>query len=411
VARFVEYFEVGSNEKSKKDTKEEQIFTDLWLVFKDEGESLRHFLYSQNGPIIETSKEWSKMKSNGDDTYTVIRDIMYNVLNGLKQIHERGVTHRDIKPSNIVVRRSRSPTSRPMLKLVDFGSAMYSHKRRNNDNDNDDSNKREESFKSSTFFENMYGLDGPTTYDMTEKYMPLDLRIQTLLLKVSNGKNSRDDAFVPVVSDEMTTSIDMWSTGIVLLEMILGTDTPFQMNGKKRLKIKRRILKGYDQKIDTIPIEHLIDAVVLIEAAKEYCILPSRPSSSTVNNSSNSTGTMLQAWLDDIETAIRGNVGKGEKGSNDHDKKMWWDQIEPYLLRSEAEAGDQEECDENSLLNTLERHDPLHLGLSLIKEYEAKELIQLLQGLLHWNPQKRVTASEALSYPIFQGMTNEIVAK
>ena len=45
----------------------------------------------------------------------------------------------------------------------------------------------------------------------------------------------------------MTTSIDIWSAGIVLLEMILGTDTPFVDNagdsGRKRLKTKRKIIE------------------------------------------------------------------------------------------------------------------------------------------------------------------------
>ena len=55
-------------------------------------------------------------------------------------------------------------------------------------------------------------------------------------------------------------------------------------------------------------------------------------------------------------------------------------------------------------MRTLLRRDPLHLGLSLMKEYEAKEMVELLRGLLQWDPQQRVTADEALNYPIFQGM-------
>jgi serine/threonine protein kinase len=458
VARFVEHFEVGSgrgrgtgsgtgsgtgNHGNDKEQHQGQVFNDLWLVFHDEGESLRNFLYSQNGNVVQVSPQWSTMKKNGDDTFTVIRDIMYNVLNGLKQIHGRGVTHRDIKPSNIVVRKS-DPLSRPKLKLVDFGSSMHFHDRRHTPRDSKNKEK-EDAFKSSALFARMYGVDGPTTYDMTEKYMPLDLRIQTLLLlrsqaeegkknKNKHNKNQPGRAFVPVVGNAMTTSIDMWSAGIVLLEMILGTDTPFVDNdgdsGRKRLKTKRKIINKLNRMAlngtaatNNVPVEQLVDVIVLIEGAKEYCILPTRPTKPEEHGEHEASGrghrgsgTMLQKWLNGIKTAIVGDFEGQENantGSTPNTKgavqdDTWWDQIEPFVKLFDDVEGLKEECDDETILTALERRDPLHVGLSFMKDYEAKELIQLLRGLLAWDPNDRVSASEALGYPIFDSMEKQM---
>lgn len=49
----------------------------------------------------------------------VIVEMLYQCLQALSYLHERGVTHRDIKPDNIAM-QSRSPV---LVKLVDFGLA------------------------------------------------------------------------------------------------------------------------------------------------------------------------------------------------------------------------------------------------------------------------------------------------
>ena len=462
-ARFVEYFEVGTYRKDKNNKRDDaqQAFNDLWLVFHDEGESLRNFLYSnsQNGNLVQSSKEWLQMRTLGADTFTVIRDIMYNILNGLKQIHARGVTHRDIKPSNIVVRKASSRSSKVILKLVDFGSSLYSSLRRKIETKRKHDRRRKKEYKEGgeeegeedeeedgeqeQFKHVPYGDDGPTTYDMTPAYMPLDLRIQTLFLSQREGGES----FVPVASDAMTVQIDVWSAGIVLLEMVLGTDKPFAISGRRKMKLKRRIEKHRHQQQqqqqhnmkNTMPtVEQMVDVIALLEGAKEYCIVPVSPpkesankegsgsGSSSSSSSSSSTGTMLQEWLNEIKIAIVGKaVGKAalviqndqntsnngnhnrtkSKTSKAKNQHAWWEHIQPFINTNQEEEEDAvDECDEDTILRTLLRRDPLHLGLSLMKEYEAKEMVELLRGLLQWDPQQRVTADEALNYPIFQGM-------
>ena len=46
-----------------------------------------------------------------------IRHILHPILNGLEQVHQKGVLHRDIKPDNIILREDGSPV------LIDFGAA------------------------------------------------------------------------------------------------------------------------------------------------------------------------------------------------------------------------------------------------------------------------------------------------
>ena len=47
---------------------------------------------------------------------TTIRTFMYQILNGLREMHERGIIHRDLKPENILMNDSR-------IKIADFGSS------------------------------------------------------------------------------------------------------------------------------------------------------------------------------------------------------------------------------------------------------------------------------------------------
>ena len=48
-----------------------------------------------------------------------ILEILTQILQGLKEIHDKGIVHRDIKPSNIFIREDGSPV------LIDFGSARH----------------------------------------------------------------------------------------------------------------------------------------------------------------------------------------------------------------------------------------------------------------------------------------------
>jgi serine/threonine-protein kinase len=90
---LVSVFDIGRDEAG-------QPFLVMELL---EGESLARHLethtYSQAGAV----------------------ELMLPVLEGLAHCHEAGLVHRDVKPENLIV--VRDGTSRPRLKLVDFGIA------------------------------------------------------------------------------------------------------------------------------------------------------------------------------------------------------------------------------------------------------------------------------------------------
>ncbi len=66
-----------------------------------EGMNLKEYLKAQGGRLSETSAQ----------------AIMMPILDGLRDVHEKGFLHRDVKPSNIYLKQHRIPV------LLDFGSA------------------------------------------------------------------------------------------------------------------------------------------------------------------------------------------------------------------------------------------------------------------------------------------------
>jgi len=126
IARFVECF---NHTIIKSDG---TMFEDLWLVFKDEGQSLDALLYAQverseRLVTLEPSPLWHRMRGNSKGSL-VRREILKQILEGMKVLEEMKVAHRDIKPSNILIKESdkkNQATSRSFqVKIADFGSAV-----------------------------------------------------------------------------------------------------------------------------------------------------------------------------------------------------------------------------------------------------------------------------------------------
>jgi len=59
----------------------------------------------------------SLVKSSGGMTEDLLKEILPPLLDGLEELHSKGIIHRDIKPDNIIIRSDGSPV------LIDFGSA------------------------------------------------------------------------------------------------------------------------------------------------------------------------------------------------------------------------------------------------------------------------------------------------
>ncbi|CAK9082942.1 unnamed protein product [Durusdinium trenchii] len=208
IARFLESFEeIGMVEEGKKQV-------ELWLVFENEGFSLTHFLFkTQPGSqVVERSTFWWLVKQGLPWGGQVIKNFAYQLLQGLAVAHAANITHRDVKGSNIFV----TDTWPPVLRLGDFGSALTTP-------------PGEEVRK-------LYGLEGPSDDDETSEYKPPeaglfdDLLLQRVGLRGDGPWRNR--------------SYDMWSLGVLLLELILGTRDLYHVDDRRWLKEEFQLHKN-----------------------------------------------------------------------------------------------------------------------------------------------------------------------
>ncbi|KDO23455.1 hypothetical protein SPRG_21019 [Saprolegnia parasitica CBS 223.65] len=105
------------------------------------------------------------------------------------------MVHRDIKPSNILVNNQDTPV---LVKLADFGSAVDTY-----------ANER------------LYGEKRPSQAEETREYQPPEVLL--------HGDIPYDPA--------LPTSYDMWSVGVVFLELILGSPHVFAISSRARAKL------------------------------------------------------------------------------------------------------------------------------------------------------------------------------
>lgn len=113
---------------------DEQLFEELVAKFKKEARRIRqlnnehiirvHDLFEENGTayyvmdyIDGESLEMRLENNNGPFAEDIVRDILSQVLDALKVVHDAGLWHLDLKPGNILVDKCGN------IKLIDFGSS------------------------------------------------------------------------------------------------------------------------------------------------------------------------------------------------------------------------------------------------------------------------------------------------
>ncbi|CAK9083194.1 unnamed protein product [Durusdinium trenchii] len=309
IARFLESFEeIGMVEEGKKQV-------ELWLVFENEGFSLTHFLFkTQPGSqVVERSTFWWLVKQGLPWGGQVIKNFAYQLLQGLAVAHAANITHRDVKGSNIFV----TDTWPPVLRLGDFGSALTTP-------------PGEEVRK-------LYGLEGPSDDDETSEYKPPeaglfdDLLLQRVGLRGDGPWRNR--------------SYDMWSLGVLLLELILGTRDLYHVDDRRWLKEEFQLHKN-------VPEER------------------------------RAQGRMLLALLD---------LCLGPRGVWTEAPLRWF--FEPEL--SGPLAGEPRQCSDAEFAERLQVQDAAGVGLPNAAGRD------LLRRLLSWDPNERIQAQDALKHPWF----------
>nr|AIG56423.1 secreted protein [Achlya hypogyna] len=320
VARFVEHFyrdaPVVGNVSSPGVGLQE-----LWLVFYEEGISLRHYMYattrSESSVVFQPSHFWHRMRVE-DSGGEVLKEVMRQLLQGVAAVHARGIVHRDIKvprhpvpgpdtaPSNILVNNQDTPV---LVKLADFGSAVDGYAN-----------------------DVLYGEKGPSQAEETREYQPPEVLL--------HGDIPYDPA--------RPTSYDMWSVGVVFLELILGSPHVFAISSRARAKLDVHLqhkARALDSAYKASRSEEAKRKSYLLQVFTEFCIYEP-----------------------------------------------------PSLVRYHNEyALVHSDCNFGTFNQTLQARDPLGRG------FQDAWGLNLLYKLLQWDPAKRISAADALQHAYFRG--------
>ncbi|KAM4087429.1 hypothetical protein ACJW30_10G176900 [Castanea mollissima] len=314
IARYVESFESRSNE--------------IWLVFRHEGISLSKLMYTvedvddnadgaeqvKRVQILRPSKWWHWLKTT-ETGQEEMRNLIWQLLLAIKSCHDRNITHRDIKPENMVICFEDQETGRCLkgspsgdknfitkMRIIDFGSAI-------------------DEFT----LKHLYGSTGPSRAEQTYEYTPPEALLNASWYHGPKGT---------------TVKYDMWSVGVVMLELILGSPNVFQISSLTRALLDQHV-QGWN--------EDLKELAYKLRSFMELCILISG-SSSKQHHSMDQAGVSPASW----------------------------------------------KCSEEFFSHQIKNRDPLKLGFPNIWA------LRLVRHLLLWDPEDRLSIDDALRHPYFQ---------
>ncbi|XP_030946649.1 uncharacterized protein LOC115971098 isoform X1 [Quercus lobata] len=314
IARYVESFESRSNE--------------IWLVFRHEGISLSKLMYTvedvddnadgveqvKRVQILRPSKWWHWLKTT-EAGQEEMRNLIWQLLLAIKSCHDRNITHRDIKPENMVICFEDQETGRCLkgspsgdknfitkMRIIDFGSAI-------------------DEFT----LKHLYGSTGPSRAEQTYEYTPPEALLNASWYHGPKGT---------------TVKYDMWSVGVVMLELILGSPNVFQISSLTRALLDQHV-QGWN--------EDLKELAYKLRSFMELCILISG-SSSKHHHSMDQVGVSPASW----------------------------------------------KCSEEFFSHQIKNRDPLKLGFPNIWA------LRLVRHLLLWDPEDRLSVDDALRHPYFQ---------
>ncbi|EKX51778.1 hypothetical protein GUITHDRAFT_134135 [Guillardia theta CCMP2712] len=150
-------------------------------------------------------------------------------------------------------------------------------------------------------------------------------------------------------------SYDLWSVGVIFLEMLLGTSKVFQIDGRTR-------------------------AFMTVK-------MPNAPSKMIEQDARSIQGASSASNDENSPSSLAGALSQFAKQQSSRQDAM----------EKEEEEEEEEEEASNALQEALLKRDPLGIGLP------DRQAVNLLRSLLRWNAEERISAEAALKHPYFVG--------
>ncbi|KAI5680221.1 hypothetical protein M9H77_01448 [Catharanthus roseus] len=183
---------------------------------------------------------------------------------------------------------------------------------------------------------NLYGSTGPSRAEQTSEYAPPEA-----LLNGSWHWGPKHSI----------AKYDMWSVGVVMLELILGSPNVFQISAKTRALLDQQ-LEGWNESIKELAYK--------LRSFMEMCIL-----------------------IPGIPARLH-HTG----GTNDHVSLF-------VVLESGYVSPVPWKCSEEFFSHQIKKKDPLKIGFPNVWA------LRLVRELLNWDPEDRLSVDDALQHPYF----------
>ncbi len=228
---------------------------DMWIVFEDAGTSLRNLLYEDNNRngafvVVEPSRFWHRLR--GPHGLPIVKDILRQLLQGIALLHRRGIVHRDVKPANVLVcdadasagdaEGAAGQTATRPRRCGPWATKTNSSTMNESTSNTNSSSKFSQdgsaaqqrvvrladfssAFSQRVVDEGLYGSNGPLRNDLTIDYAPQEVLFG----------NSSDAAA------HTAQTYDMWSVGVLFLELLLGTPDVFTIDGRTRALLTQKL--------------------------------------------------------------------------------------------------------------------------------------------------------------------------